>query len=225
MNNGEASITKISSQDVVEVEKISGMSDKKNSLVETKVMNEDKVNDEALSLQVVNDEIITMDGESMQEVIEEITSEDNVSIAGVKRTYSDEVEIEVSTPPKRACTTSSSEKGANDHTYCIKSPRRLRNQVNDLTDKIESLKKKVKSSKKKINRRDKKVSTLASVVSESKEKNLINSDCATILETTFSGVPRERTCKSWGVPTRAQVICHDPEILFNESVQLCSEKF
>ncbi len=117
------------------------MSDEKNSLVETKVMNEDKVNDEALSLQVVNDEIITMDSESMQEVIEEISSEGNVSIAGVKRTYSDEVEIEVSTSPKRACTTSSSEKGANDHTYCIKSPRRLRNQVNHLTDKIESLKK------------------------------------------------------------------------------------
>ena len=191
MNNGEASIMKTSSLDVVEVENISGMSDKKNSLVEKEVMNEDKVNDEALSLQVVNDEIITMDSESMQEVIEEITTEDNVSIAGVKRTYSDEVEIEVSTPPKRACTTSSSEKGANDHTYCIKSPRRLRNQVNDLTDKIESLKKKVKSSKKKINRRDKKVSTLASVVSELKEKNLINSDCATMLETTFSGVPRE----------------------------------
>ncbi len=140
MNNGDASITKISSQDVVEVEKISGMSDEKNSLVETKVMNEDKVNDEASSLQVVNDEIITMDSESMQEVIEEITSKDNVSIAGVKRTYSDEVETEVSTSPKRACTTSSSEKGANDHTYCIKSPRRLRNQVNHLTDKIESLK-------------------------------------------------------------------------------------
>ena len=169
------------------------MSDEKNSLVETKVMNEDKVNDEALSLQVVNDEIITMDSESMQEVIEEISSEGNVSIAGVKRTYrySDEVEIEVSTSPKRACTTSSSEKGANDHTYCIKSPHRLRNQVNDLTDKIESLKKKVKSSKRKINRRDKKVSTLASVVSELKENNLINNDCATMLETTYSGVSRE----------------------------------
>ncbi len=60
----------------------------------------------------------------------------------------------------------------------------------DLTDKIESLQKKVVSSKK-IKRRDKKVSTLASVVSELKEKNLINSDCATMLETTFSGVPRE----------------------------------
>ena len=128
---------------------------------------------------------------SMQEVIEEITSEDNVSIAGVKRTYSDEEEIEVSTPPKRACTTSSSEKGANDHTYCIKSPRRLRNQVNDLTDKIESLQKKLKTSKQKTRRSNRKVSTLASVVSELKEKNLINSDWATMLETTFSGVPRE----------------------------------
>ena len=56
MNNVEASIMKTSSQDVAEVEKISGMSQEKNSLVETKVMNEDKVNDE------VNDEIITMYG-------------------------------------------------------------------------------------------------------------------------------------------------------------------
>ncbi len=79
MNNGEESIMKTSSLDVVEVEKISGMSDKKNSLVEKEVINEDKVNDEALSLQVVNDEIITMDSESMQEVIEEITNEDKYS--------------------------------------------------------------------------------------------------------------------------------------------------
>ena len=49
----------------------------------------------------------------------------------------------------------------------------------------------MKTSKKKINRRDKKVSTLTSVVSELREKNLINNDCATILESTFSGVPKE----------------------------------
>ena len=39
-------------------------------------------------------------------------------------------------------------------------------------------------------RRDYKVSTLAAVVSELKDKNLINIDCANMVETTFSGVPK-----------------------------------
>ena len=60
-----------------------------------------------------------------------------------------------------------------------------------LIDTVGNLKKRLKSSQKKTKRRDRKVSTLASVVSELKEKNLINSDCAALLETNFSGVPRE----------------------------------
>ena len=61
MKNGEAwSIKKVSSQDVV-VEQFNGMSDEKNSLVETVLINEDSVRDEALSLQVVNKEIIATD--------------------------------------------------------------------------------------------------------------------------------------------------------------------
>ena len=78
-----------------------------------------------------------------------------------------------------------------DHPYCIKSPRRVRRQVDDLIDKVENLQKRLNTSQKKTKRRDKKVSTLTSVVSELREKNLINSDCATILESTFSGVPKE----------------------------------
>jgi hypothetical protein len=80
MKNEEASAKKLSSHDVVEVEKCNGMSDKKNSLVETVLINEDSVSDEALSLQVVNEEIIAIDSVSMQEVIEKVTIEDNVSI-------------------------------------------------------------------------------------------------------------------------------------------------
>ena len=87
--------------------------------------------------------------------------------------------------------TSSSEKSANDHLYCIKSPHRARRQVDYLIDTVGNLKKRLKSSQKKTKRRDRKVSMLASVVSELKEKNLINSDCAALLETTFSGVPGE----------------------------------
>jgi hypothetical protein len=48
----------------------------------------------------------------------------------------------------------------------------------------------MKSSQQKTRRRNRKVSTLAAVVSELKEKNLIHNDCATLLETTFSGVPK-----------------------------------
>ena len=63
----------------------------------------------------------------------------------------------------------------------------------DLVDNVESLQKKLKTSHQKSRRLKKKVKTLADVVSELKEKNLINSDCAAILETTFSGVIISRT--------------------------------
>jgi hypothetical protein len=127
----------------------------------------------------------------MQEVIEKITIEDNVSTPGDKRKYLDETEIEVSASQKRAQMTCSSEKGAHDHSYCIESPRRVRRQVDDLVDKLENLQKRLNTSQTKTRRRNKKVSTLTAVVSELREKNLINSDCVTILESTFSGVPEE----------------------------------
>ena len=104
MKNEKASTKKASSQDVVQVEKFNGMSDEKNSLVETIVINEDSVSD----LQVVNEEIIAMDSVSMQEVIEKITIEDNISTPGGKRKYLDETEIEVSVSQK---------KGANDQFF------------------------------------------------------------------------------------------------------------
>ncbi|CAB4037339.1 THAP domain-containing 9, partial, partial [Paramuricea clavata] len=192
MKNEEASTKKASSQDVVEVEKCNGMSHEKNSSVETILINEDNVSDEALSLQVVNEEIITMDSVSMQEVVEKITIEDiNVSMPGGKRKYLDETETEVSASRKKARTTSASEMNVHDHPYCLQSPRRMRRQVDDLTDKVGNLQKKLRLAQQKTRRRNKKVSTLTAVVSELREKNLINSDCATILESTFSGVPKE----------------------------------
>ncbi|CAB4034753.1 Hypothetical predicted protein [Paramuricea clavata] len=172
-------------------ENFHGTSDKKSSSVETVVINEDSVS--------VNEEIIATDSESFQDV----TIEDNVNIPGGKRKYLDETEIEVSMSKKRAQTTSSSEKNA----HYVKSPRRVRSQVDDLIDKVENLQKRLKTSQKKTNRREKKVSTLTTVVSELREKNLINSDCVTILESTFSRVPKELMKrlvtkeKSWGVST------------------------
>ena len=155
---------------------------------EEEVTNEDAADDEPLDLQMAGIEMITNDDVSMQEVIKEVTSQYDVSI---KRNYSEIGENEVSTSPKRARNTSYSEKGGHDHTYCMKSPRRMKNQVYDLTNKIENLTQKLKLSKQKTRRRNRKVSNLTAVVSELKEQNLINNDCATMLETTFSGVPKE----------------------------------
>ncbi|CAB3987619.1 DNA transposase THAP9, partial [Paramuricea clavata] len=193
MKNGETSTKKASIQDFVAVEQFNGMSDKKSSLVETVVINEDSVSDEGLSLQVVNEEIIATDSVRIQEVIEKVPIEDNVNVPLYigKRKYLDETEIEVSMSQKRARTTSSSENNANDHVYCVKSPRRVRREVDDLTCKVKNLQKKLRLAQQKTRRRNKKVSTLTAVVSELREKNLINSDCVTILESTFSGVPKE----------------------------------
>ena len=119
-----------------------------------------------------------------------MSTENKVIVVGDKRKCSNDSDplSEVSRSPKRAhlC----NDGALADHTYCLKS-RRLRNQVYGLVDKVDGMKKKLKSSQTKTRRRNRKVSTLASVVSELKEKSLINSDCAALLETTFSGVPRE----------------------------------
>ena len=79
----------------------------------------------------------------------------------------------------------------NDHTYFVSSPSRLKRKVDNLLDTVEDLNKRLKTSHVKVHRLKRKVQSLALVVSELKKKNLISSDCASLLETTFSGVPRE----------------------------------
>jgi hypothetical protein len=177
------------------VEELKGMADDVNHV--TLALEKDEV----LSLQVINEsEITTIESVSMQEVSEEVISEDNVSIPRRKRKHSDKIEFdsncvsnEVSLSQKRARTTTSccDKSVPADHTYCIKSPRRMKSRLNDVVDKATILKKRLESSQKKLRRYREKVSTLTTVVSELKEQNLINNDCATILETTFSGISRE----------------------------------
>ena len=53
------------------------------------------------------------------------------------------------------------------------------------------MKKRLQASQKKTRRLKKKVSSLQAVVNELRQKNLISDDSATILESTFSGVPEE----------------------------------
>ena len=152
------------------------------------VISEKGVCNEVVPLQA-SQEFASEDSVSLQEVTEEVVSEGNVSIRlGRKRKHSMETELDQNciSNKVRARSTSSS-----DHTYCIESPRRTKRRLDDLVDSATLLKKRLESSQKKVRRYRNKVSTLASVVSELKEKNLIGNDCATMLETTFSGVPKE----------------------------------
>ena len=127
--------------------------------------------------------------------------DDNISNQpGKKRKHDDVSEMnnesdndaEVSTPQKKVCTNSSSTAPVeHDHTYCIGSPRRLRRKLDDVIDHAQRANKRLKKSRMKASRLKKKVDSLTSVVSALKKENLISSECATMLETTFSGVPKE----------------------------------
>ena len=178
-------------------DQLNGLSKENDCLSEAGSLMKSKVSSEGLISQVI-EQVVCENSVSIEEVTEEVnTSEDSVSILGRKRKHDDEIEIdanwssnEVSLSPKRA--PSSPERAIRDHKYCITaSPRRMKRQMCDLVDKVESLQKKLKRSHQKSRRLKKKVNTLADVVSKLKEENLINNDCAAILETTFSGVPCE----------------------------------
>ena len=86
---------------------------------------------------------------------------------------------------------SSSYEVHHDHTYCVSSPRRLKKKYDNLLDITENLQKRLKTSHKKVHKLRRKVNCLTSVVSELQKEKLISNDCASILETTFSEVPRE----------------------------------
>ena len=150
--------------------------------------------------------------------VTDVSDNSTVSIPTLKRKRSDEIESDesfnkVSSSQKRACMISHSELvECSDHSYFIKSPCRTRRQVDYLTDKIENLTKKVNSSQKKTKQRDKKVSTLAAVVSELKDKNLINNDCANMLETTFSGVSKKLMKRLVGQKKRKNLGAYPPEL-------------
>ena len=122
---------------------------------------------------------------SLEMKIEDIVG----SLSGKKRKYP-AGEFEVSPSEKRVCI-KTVELVEHDHAYSIRSPRRLRKKVDDLIDQAESFKKRLQTSQKKTSRLKKKVSSLTSVVSELKKENLVSSDCASMLERPFSGVPKE----------------------------------
>ena len=69
--------------------------------------------------------------------------------------------------------------------------RKLKKKLDKLFAQTQKMKKRLQASQKKTRRLKKKVSSLQAVVNELRQKNLISDDSATILESTFSGVPEE----------------------------------
>lgn len=167
-----------------------GMSDEKVGSMQLIVMSQGNLSNEASGLQMVNEEISELDDTYLQEISSnEAGREVSVSRVVGKRNFSGEILNELCKSPKKARVASSSK---NDQPCeCDVQIHRLKNQINDLNHKVKSLQKRLKSSQQKTRRGNKKVSTLAAVVSELKEKNLIHNECASMLETTFSGVPKE----------------------------------
>ena len=118
-------------------------------------------------------------------VLHIFVSQINVTAVG-KQKFSGEILNELCKSPKKARVAGSSKN--NQPCECDVQIHRLKNQINYLNHKVKSLQKRLKSSQQKTQRGNKKVSTLAAVVSELKEKNLIHNECTSMLVTTFSGV-------------------------------------
>lgn len=79
-----------------------------------------------------------------------------------------------------------------DHGYAtVDSPRKLKRKMDETVDSLEKCKKQLKTEKQKTRRLKQKVSSLKSVVDSLREKNLISTNCAEMLESNFGAVPRE----------------------------------
>ena len=79
-----------------------------------------------------------------------------------------------------------------DHDYNInKSPRKIKQQLDKSNDEIIKLRKKLKNKQQQARRMKLRVKHLKTVVKDLRQRNLITSACEEMLNTTFSGVPRE----------------------------------
>ena len=121
----------------VGIEDVTGMSDRKNDSVQLVVISKDdhEQNDEVTTLQMVSEQVTTSDSTG---ATENLTSDHQTtkSMAGGKRKSSDDadktcISSEVSSSPKRARMVS-----------CIESPRRLKNEIHDLKNRVKKLQKK-----------------------------------------------------------------------------------
>ena len=106
--------------------------------------------DKESCVQMVMTEVMTAEETvSVQEFSEVVNTDDIVSIhlPGSKRKYTNELGKSNVSSPKKAC-----RNVAHDHSYCVRSPRRLRKQVDILAEKNEALKKRLKISQHKTGR-------------------------------------------------------------------------
>lgn len=79
-----------------------------------------------------------------------------------------------------------------EHAYHVTvSPRKLKRQLHSALDQNEVLRKKVKTEQTKNSKLKKRIHSLKSVVSTLRDKNLVTTHCAELLESTFSGVSKD----------------------------------
>ena len=192
-----------------------GISDEKVGSMQLIVISQGNLSNEASGLQMFNEEIselVKLDDAYLQKISSnEASGEVSASRVVGKRKFSGEILNELCKSPKKARVASSSK---NDQPCeCDVQIHRIKNQINDLNHKVKSLQKRLKSSQQKTRRGNKKVSTLAAVVSELKEKNLIHNECASMLKTTFSGVPKELMKRLVSRKKKRNLGAHPPELI------------
>ncbi|XP_041958136.1 uncharacterized protein LOC121716050 [Alosa sapidissima] len=91
--------------------------------------------------------------------------------------------------------------GSVDHTYMLAdSPRTLKRKLDAVHNKLQGCRKRIRLQGDTIIRLKRKVTSLSTVILELKQKSLISSDCAGLLEGSISGVPWEillRIIRNW----------------------------
>ena len=109
-------------------------------------------------------------------VEKEMDAIESTNLPGEKRKLpaeyqvNNETGIKVGNSPKRARIVV--EKASYDHSYCVRSPRRLRRKIDDIVAKAEKVKKKLKISQQKACRLKVRLSTLSTVVSKLAKQNV-----------------------------------------------------
>jgi len=86
----------------------------------------------------------------------------------------------------------------------VESPRKLKKKLNDTINQLETSKKRLKLEQQKSRRLKQKVSSLNSVINSLQKEHLISSNCAEILDSTFSGVSKEVFARMLGGKSRSE---------------------
>ena len=113
-----------------------------------------------------------------------------------------------------------------DHSYAaMESPRKVKRKFDETIAELETCKKKLKVEQQKTRRLKRKVSSLKSVIDSLHDQNLISTNCAEMLESTFSGVPKE-VFERISQPSNGRNSCAYPEDLraFAMTLQFYSAK-